>query len=312
MNLKIRQDILDVIELNPFWIKALNYNPIKDIVLSGKTHHILRLLQEVYGFENKNPILNNIRYFHYKNAFIDRTSKEIENYSSLISRNGFEGSLFLDLFLFMAKINHFKIYNKKSIDILIKEIIKADIVSNISNLKHRAIFLFYIDGLGHKNIFTDRYLRDIKEMQNPDGAWPLDISLNRDSSNIFSTLFIFRLFMIHDLWSSKDFLKQTQSYLIENHLSKKQTKEDLDKWNRLYSGYKKNNISEGGSVILLEALLLSKVKDVRKIKSLVAWLKSLQLEDGYFPYHASLRGDKNISSTIKILSLIKKNRLLTV
>ena len=87
------------------------------------------------------------------------------------------------------------------------------------------------------------------------------------------------------------------------------TNEELDKWNRIYSGYKKNNLFEGGSIVLLEALLLCKKINISKIKSIVDWLQGLQFKDGYFPYHAKLRSEKNISSTIKILSLVKKASL---
>ena len=113
------------------------------------------------------------------------------------------------------------------------------------------------------------------------------------------------VFAKNNLWINKDFLIKSEKYLTDNHLSEKQSNEELDRWSRIYTWYKKNNLFEGGSVILLEGLLLSnRENNAGKIKSIISWLKSLQLKTGYFPCHSVLTGQKNISSTIKFLHLI--------
>ena len=103
---------------------------------------------------------------------------------------------------------------------------------------------------------------------------------------------------------------KTDIFAERNKIRSNQTNEELDKWNRIYSGYKANNLFEGGSILLLESLLLCKNLDTLKIKAIVEWIKTLQFKNGYFPYHAKLKSEKNVSATIKILSLIKKRSLL--
>ena len=42
----IKSDILNIIDVKPSWLERLSYNPISDIVTSGKTYHILYLLED--------------------------------------------------------------------------------------------------------------------------------------------------------------------------------------------------------------------------------------------------------------------------
>ena len=101
--------------------------------------------------------------------------------------------------------------------------------------------------------------------------------------------------------------QRVEAYLIKNHLSKKETKAEQEMWNRIHCGYKVNNMFEGGSLMYLESMLLSSSgNNKEKIKSLIKWFKSLQLDNGYFPYHAGLAKQENIISTIRILACIKK------
>ena len=157
---------------------------------------------------------------------------------------------------------------------------------------------------------TDSSLKKIEEYQNSDGGWPAEALSEQKDSDVFTTLFIYRTFIMNNLWSAKPFLEKARSYLLLNHLNSEHSNEEMDKWNRIYSGYKKNNVFEGGTILLLESLILGKNNDLSKIKSISRWLKDLQFSDGFFPYHAKLKSEKNISSTIKILSLIKKSHLL--
>jgi len=122
----IKSDILNIIDVKPSWLERLSYNPISDIVTSGKTYHLLYLLEDVFGFKKNNPILSNIRFFHYKDPYVDQISKEVRQKNQFISKikpNDIEAVL--DLLTLLAKINHFKVYNKKSMDLLSKEIIKS-------------------------------------------------------------------------------------------------------------------------------------------------------------------------------------------
>tara|TARA_Y100001970_G_scaffold285621_1_gene405880 strand:- start:1960 stop:2904 length:945 start_codon:yes stop_codon:yes gene_type:complete len=308
----IRADILNIVDIRPSWLERLSYNPIENIIKTGKTHHILHLLEEVFGFMRNNPILGEVRFFHYKNASVDNVLKDLRKTSPLISKiEPDDIESLLDLLTLLSKIHYFKVYNKKDMDFLSREIIKSELIDKTSNLKFRAMFLFYMERLGYSNIFSDKCLSSLKECQNDDGGWSVDISSAENKSDVFTTLLVFRSFVINNLWSNKKFLDKTESYLCQNHLSANQSSEELDKWNRLYSGCKRANLFEGGSVLLLESLLLSKKKNSSKIKSITNWLKELQFKDGYFPYHAKLKTEKNIPTTIKVLSLIKKESLMS-
>ena len=74
----VRFDILNIIDLNPLWIRNLNYNPVEAIVKHGKSHHLLTFLEDVYGFRKDNPVMSEIRYFHYKNPYVDTIFKDLK------------------------------------------------------------------------------------------------------------------------------------------------------------------------------------------------------------------------------------------
>ena len=69
-------------------------------------------------------------------------------------------------------------------DLLIKEIIKNNLLSKISNLEYRASLLFLINKLGYNNVFLERAFKAIQECQNTDGGWPLDTSAPNKETNI--------------------------------------------------------------------------------------------------------------------------------
>ena len=311
MSLKnIRLDLSHIVEKDPFWISHLKYNPIKSIIQSGKTYHLIFLLEDVFGFKKSNPMISNIKQFHYKDKSIDNIFKELKESSKKIAKiDKNDNDEILQVLSILAKINHFKVYNKKYIDLLIKEIIKTNLIEKTSILKYQAMLIFFINKLGYRNIFLDKFLKNIENLQNSDGGWAFDISKVNDfrETDVFSTLIIYRVFVENNLWRNKKFLLKAESFLLENHLSEKQNNEDLDRWSRIYIGYKKNNLFEGGTILLLEALLINANKqNQNKIKSIINWLKDLQLKNGYFPYHSALSNQENTSSTIKALSLIKK------
>ena len=303
----IKSDLIQIFDLEPSWITHLKYNPLKSIINNGKPYHVISLMRYVFGSKNSNPLLNNLRYFYYKDPQVKNIFQDIKDKThSINDAKNWQKDEFMNILILFAKIDYFEAYSKRYIDELVKEIISNDIFSKTSNLKHRALLIFLISKLGYNNVFLDRALKKIQDFQNPDGGWPLESESSKRTSDLFSTLIIYKSFAYNSLWSRKDFLIKAEEYLINNHLAENQSNEDLDRWSRLYSGYKKNNLFEGGSIILLDSMLLRRGNNNDKIKSIIDWLRSLQLKTGYFPYHASLKNQENIQSTIKILSLIKK------
>ena len=303
----IKSDLTHVFDTEPEWITHLKYNPLLDIIEKGKPYHIIALMRYVFGAKNSNPIISNLKFFYYKDPQVKSIFEEIKfKANNLRGAKSQSDDDFIDILTLLAKIDYFEVYNKKYIDILIKEIIASNMILNMSNFKYRSVLIFLINKLGYGNVFLERGLKNIQKYQNSDGGWSLDLNDSSKKSDIFSTLMVYRSFISNNLWKNKDFLINAEEYLIENHLSKKQTNEELDRWNRLHAGYKKNNLFEGGSAILLDCLLLSKNRRSDKIKSIISWIKGMQLKTGYFPYHASLKNQENTSCTIKILSLIKK------
>ena len=53
----LKSDLLEILDSEPLWIKCLSYKPIRDIIKTGKTYHLLGLLKDVFGIKNNNPIL---------------------------------------------------------------------------------------------------------------------------------------------------------------------------------------------------------------------------------------------------------------
>ena len=304
----IKSDLVQVFDMEPEWITHLKYNPLLDIIEKGKPYHIISLMRYVFGAKNSNPIISNLKFFYYKEPQVKSIFEEIKFKANNLNKAKDKQSDddFIDILTLLAKIDYFEVYNKKYLDLLVKEIIDTNMIFNMSNLRYRSVLIFLINKLGYGNVFFERGLKDIQKYQNPDGGWPLSLDDSNNKSDIFSTLMVYRSFISNNLWRNKDFLINAEEYLIQNHLSKNQTNEELDKWNRLHAGYKKNNLFEGGSAILLDCLLLSKNKKNDKIKSIISWIKGIQLKTGYFPYHASLKNQENTSCTIKILSIIKK------
>ena len=305
--INIKSDLVKIFDLNPDWISHIQYNPLLDIINNGKPYHLISLLRYVFGVKNNNPIMSNLRYVYYKEASVKKIFKDI-SLSAKKVRGIQDGEVddFLDVLTLLAKVDYFKAYNKKFLDQLIKEIIASELLFKTPNIKHQASLIFLINRLGYNNVFIDRSLKRIQGNQNSDGGWPMCLDVSDNKSDIFSTLIVYRAFISNNLWVRKDFLNKAEKYLIQNHLSETQTREEIDMWNRLHAGYRKNNLFEGGSAMLLESLLLAGSDNRNKIKSIIAWLKGIQFKTGYFPYHADLKNQENMMSTIRILSLIKK------
>ena len=85
--------------------------------------------------------------------------------------------------------------------------------------------------------------------------------MKNEKSDIFTTLLVHRCFLENNLWKNKKFLKKSESFLIKNHISDTNTSEEVDRWNRIYVGYRKNNLFEGGTILLLESLLISEIPE---------------------------------------------------
>lgn len=299
----LKSELLEIVDPNPLWIKHLDYNPISDIVKIAKPYHLLSLVKDVFGAKESNPVISNIKYFHYKEIYVEKIFEDLAAVLGKVENIGNENRE-MEIISLLAKIDYFKAYNKKYTDLLVKEVIQTNLFNKITFLSHQAMLITLIYRLGHGNIYLERYFKHLEESQNDDGGWAMSYGVEK--TDLFSTLIIYHVFTKNNLWINKNFVIKAEEYLTENHLSENQTNEELDRWNRIYTGYKKNNLFEGGSVLLLEGFLLSNRKEnMGKIKSIILWLKSLQLKTGYFPYHSTLKAQKNISATIKILHLIK-------
>ena len=202
----IKSDLIQIFDLEPSWIKHLKYNPLEDIVNKGKPHHIISLMRYVFGSRNSNPILNNLRYFYYKEPLVRNIFQDIKDKTYAINgARKWQADDFINILTLFARIDYFEVYSKKYIDKLIKEIISNDVFSKTSNLKHRALLIFLILKLGYNNVFLDRALKKIQDFQNPDGGWPLDYERPERKSDVFATLIIYKSFAANSLWSSKDF-----------------------------------------------------------------------------------------------------------
>ena len=115
----------------------------------------------------------------------------------------------------LAKINHFKVYNKKYIDLLIKEIIKTNLIEKTSILKYQAMLIFFINKLGYRNIFLDKSLKNIERCQNADGGWSFD----KSKSDTFKETDIFALGRINRTKASI-YRNKTYEHFRNNKLDK--------------------------------------------------------------------------------------------
>jgi len=308
---KLKKEILEIVDLDPFWF-SLNKNPIPDIVKTAKSHQIITLLERIYGFKRTNPVLGEVRYFHYKESIVIKINSDIVSFfEKKIDKKSLTEDIVFETLQLLAKIVYFRVYNKKFIELLFQQIIKLDMIGFTSFMKTKALFIYYLNILGFRNIHIDKYLKQIADYQLIDGGWPEDSNINKES-DIFTTLHIHRAFVANPIWRDKKFLSKSNKFLIDVHMQTTFSKETTDRWSRLNVGYKSNNLFEGGTLILLESLINMNENNNRKIKSIINWIKSIQLNDGYFPYHANLKTQKNIDTTIYILYLLKLCHLKTI
>jgi len=308
---KLKKEILEIVDLDPFWF-SLNKNPIPDIVKTAKSHQLITLLERIYGFKRINPVLGEVRYFHYKESIVIKINSDIVSFfEKKIDKKSLTEDIVFETLQLLAKIIYFRVYNKKFIELLFQKIIKLDMIGFTSFMKTKALFIYYLYILGFRNIYIDKYLKQIADYQLIDGGWPEDSKINKES-DIFTTLHIHRAFVANPIWRDKKFLTKSNKFLIDVHMQKTSSKDIIDRWSRLNVGYKSNNLFEGGTLILLESLINMNENNNRKIKSIINWIKSIQLNDGYFPYHANLKTQKNIDTTIYVLYLLKLCHLKTI
>ena len=308
---KLKKEILEIVDLDPFWF-SLNKNPIPDIVKTAKSHQLITLLERIYGFKRINPVLGEVRYFHYKESIVIKINSDVVSFfEKKIDKKSLTEDIVFETLQLLAKIVYFRVYNKKFIELLFQQIIKLDMIGFTSFMKTKALFIYYLNILGFRNIHIDKYLKQIADHQLIDGGWPEQININEES-DIFTTLHIHRAFVANPIWRDKKFLSKSNKFLIDVHMQKTSSKDIIDRWSRLNVGYKSNNLFEGGTLILLESLINMNENNNRKIKSIINWIKSIQLNDGYFPYHANLKTQKNIDTTIYVLYLLKLCHLKTI
>ena len=302
---KIKKDVLNILELSPDWIEGSNKNPLRTIIQESKTHELLLLLRSLYGIVDGNPMIKRINKVHYPQDKVQLTlEKIVKAEKTLNSSAKYSSDFILDVIAILSQIEYLKVYPNRYSDTFIKAIVKNNLFGQISNRAYRAKLLFLLIRMGYSNIYIDRELKRLELSQNIDGGWG---NLKGDRSNIFCSLLVFQCYRENRLWRDREVVLKLESYLIKNHLSKNETKSEQDKWNRIHSGYKFNNMFEGGSLILLESMLISSSSNNKsKIKSLIKWIVSLQLDSGCFPYHADLRKQENIVTSIRILSCLKK------
>tara|TARA_A100001011_G_scaffold397890_1_gene500354 strand:+ start:263 stop:1204 length:942 start_codon:yes stop_codon:yes gene_type:complete len=304
-----KKDVSKIYDFNPDWLNRLKYNPMKALINEAKTYHLLNVLFKLYGSLRINPIIKEINFYHYKQPYVSDLLRNVKSINTKIS--SFDGACednLLNILALLAKLDYFYIYSKNETEGLIKNIFAVGFLEKSENILYLSKLLYYLMRLGYKNMFIERALNKVRKYQKLDGGWPIRFNSKNNNSDVFATLTIHRTFLENNLWINKDFLNKSEQFLNSSFLSKSNTKLELDRWNRIYSGYKKNNIFEGGSVLLLDSLL---IKDSNSYypKSIISWLKVLQLKNGFFPYHARLRNQLNFTSTINILYLFKKYHL---
>ena len=311
MNLnQIKKDITHIYDLNPDWIDSLGFNPLLDIINKGKSYHLIKMLISVFGVLKANPVIKNINTKHYKQQEIVSIIEEIKNArKDMEEKKSEDFAHYVEILSLVSKIDYFCIYYQSITDGFIKDILKKGYLTSCNDLRYQSKLIFYLIKLGYKNIYIEKALKRIQLSQNSDGGWSL--KLPGKESDIFTTLLVHRCFLENDLWKNKDFLKKSEIFLIKNHMSTSNSSEELDRWDRIYTGYRKNNLFEGGSLLLLESLLISQRK-AKHMKAISKWLKGLQLTDGFFPYHAKLKNQANLSCTVNVLTLFKKYHLINL
>ena len=306
---QIKKDLLSILDVNPDWIATLDINPIANIIKKSKTHELLFLLRKVFGFIDGNPLIKKINKEHYSQDKIQIIFRKIVRIEKdLRERDNVSDQLITNTISLLSEIEYFKIFPNRYSDTFIKTVIKSNFIKEVDNIGYKSKTISLLGKMGYSNIYVDRELKKLENCQNKDGGWGETEGLKSD---VFISLLVFECFRQNRLWKKRDFILKLEDYLISNHLSASQSKNEQDRWNRIHSGYKENGMLEGGSLLLLEGLLMNPSElNEKKIKSLIKWLKSIQLDSGYFPYHAELKSQDNLMTTIKSTFCFKKYYLL--
>ena len=109
MSLKdIRLDLPHIVETDSSWMSQLNYNPVDRIIKTGKTYHLISLLEDVFGFKKSNPIISNIKQSHYREKTIDNIFKELKEFPQKITKIKKDkvDDEVMQVLCLLAKINH--------------------------------------------------------------------------------------------------------------------------------------------------------------------------------------------------------------
>ena len=302
---QVKNDILNIFDIEPDWIGDSLKNPLKLIIRGSKSHELLLILRSLFGVVDGNPIIKRINKYHYTQEKTQKTLEKIVKVDKVLnSSKSYDLELLLDVISVLSQIEFLKVYPNRFSDTFIKSIVKNNIFTEINHRSYKAKLIFLLTKMGFANIHIDRQLKKFEKTQNIDGGWG---ELRGESSNVFTSLLVFQSLRENRLWRNKEMTQRVENYVIKNHLSESQTKAEQEMWNRIHCGYKVNNMFEGGSLMLLESMLISASENNKeKIKSLIKWFKTLQLENGCFPYHAGLAKQENTISTIRILACIKK------
>ena len=305
---KVKNDVLNIFDLEPDWINSQLKNPLKLVVTNSKSHELLLMLRLIFGVVDGNPLVKRINKFHYSQEKIQITLDKIVKMEKILNTSkSYSHNLIVDVISLLSQIEFLKVYPNRFSDTFIKAVLKNNFISAIHNRSYKAKSIYLLTKMGFGNIFIDRELKVFETSQNLDGGWG---EKRGDSSKVFTSVLIFQCLRENRMWKNKETTQKVESYLIKNHLSKNETKADQDKWSRIHSGYKPNNMFEGGSLMFLESMLVSPSdKNKNKVKAIINWLKDLQMDSGLFPYHADLKKQENLISTIRVLACMKKKYL---
>ena len=305
---KIKNDVLNIFDLEPDWLDSSLKNPLKLIIKNSKSHELLLTLRSLFGVVDGNPLIKRINKFHYSQEKTQKTLEKIVKVDKVLnSSKSYNSEIVLDVISLLSQIEFLKVYPNRFSDTFIKSIIKNNLFAGITTRSYKAKLIFLLTKMGFANIHIDKQLKAFEGRQNIDGGWG---ELRGESSNVFTSLLVFQCLRENRLWRNKKMSQRVEAYLIKNHLSKNETKAEQEMWNRIHCGYKVNNMFEGGSLMFLESMLASPSdKNKDKVKAIINWLKGLQLESGFFPYHADLKKQENLISTIRILACVKKKYL---
>ena len=62
---KVKNDVLNIFDLEPDWINSQLKNPLKLVITNSKSHELLLMLRLIFGVVDGNPLVKRINKFHY-------------------------------------------------------------------------------------------------------------------------------------------------------------------------------------------------------------------------------------------------------